>query len=150
MNIGPNSKLYEEYPSIPRAFARSAGLSLLAPIIATPWALRKEASIGAYSLMIAGNLVLASLPSFLIREAIGDHLDSTTACGLSGAIGGSFVYGMYAGAPRIPKGFVVFGLVGIAMDQASIQLENWRIDKRNEIIAQRNYQKQVSSPSKDQ
>ena len=137
----------EAISGLRRALTRTIGVSLVGPFVALPWALATEASIAVYSLVVTSNLAAVAFPAFLTRELIGNKLNDTVASGVSGAVTGSLAYGYFNHfrPQSVAKGILVFSAAGIALEQANVAFETWRISKRDDIIAERKKKKEKIS-----
>jgi len=121
-----------------RAVTRSLALGAIGATFGFTWGVLRGAAVArTYTVLVGANVTLASLPCFTVRELIGDRLPDLPAAVLSGVVGGLGLSTAYAGRKAAPKGVLLFGTAGLAMQQGSVLYYAWKDRKREEIIRER-------------
>ena len=125
--------------SVERASRRSLGMFAAGAGLGLTWGLARGASgsLGMYSLFIGGNCALVAFPCFAIREIIGTSMPDGPASLVSGAIGGFGAMAVFSGIRSAPKGALVFGCAGLTMETLNGMFDEWKLQKKEEILRER-------------
>jgi len=114
---------------------RTLGVFLTGATVGFGWGLvRSPGNLLFYPLSIGANCGLAAMPCFIAKEVIGDTVAEPSASILSGMAGGIASTAVYAGYQKGGKGAIIFGGLGLAMQQSDRLFEAWKERKRLEII----------------